>query len=427
MANGQTSATQTADPRSVVLVGDRFQPLRYDDMTHEQQAMIDHLFAGERGAARGPFNVLLRSPEAGDLFQQFGGSMRFHTATPKDVGETIIIMTGRFWMAQYEWYAHKATALQLGVNRSIVDSIAGGKRPSGMPPDMELAYNLIDELLTTHQVTDSTFQAAKARYGEQGIVDIVGLSGWYCMVSMTLNVDRYPLPAGVEPELQSLENPLPVVGAGLATPLSGMKSPAQAVSTINGKTLTLTGGRFSPLHYEEMTTEQRKVTEAAVAAQDTAGILSITLRHPEAASLLVALGQRVRSHMAPPAKLTEMARMLMARYWGNQAEWLVHSEAAVQAGLSAGTAKAIAEGKRPAAMRPDEEKVYDFFSELIGTKRVSDATFAAVKALLGERGLVDLVICAGYEQLTCMFLNVDRASLNPGARTAWNYPSKPIP
>jgi hypothetical protein len=58
---------------------------------------------------------------------------------------------------------------------------------------------------------------------------------------------------------------------------------------------------------------------------------------------------------------------------------------------------------------------------------VSDATFAAVKALLGERGLVDLVICAGYEQLNCMFLNVDRASLNQSARTAWNYPSKPIP
>ena len=67
----------------------------------------------------------------------------------------IIIMTGRFWMAQYEWYAHKAAALQNGVKPEIVDAIANGRRPSGMPRDIEVAYNFIDELLTTHQVTDT--------------------------------------------------------------------------------------------------------------------------------------------------------------------------------------------------------------------------------------------------------------------------------
>src|SRR5271170_2869302 len=103
-------ARQAPDPRSLVLVGDRFRPLKYDEMTSEQKTMIDHLLAGERGGARGPFNVLLRSPEVGDLAQKFGGSMRFHTALPRDVSETIIIMTGRFWMAQYEWTAHKAAA-----------------------------------------------------------------------------------------------------------------------------------------------------------------------------------------------------------------------------------------------------------------------------------------------------------------------------
>ena len=139
-ANAQTTSTtansrQAPDPRSLVLVGNRFKPLNYDEMTPEQKIMIDHLLAGERGGARGPFNVLLRSPEVGDLGAEFGGAMRFRTDIPKDVSEMVIIMTGRFWMAQYEWTAHKATALRNGVQPEIVDAIANGKRPSGMTPD----------------------------------------------------------------------------------------------------------------------------------------------------------------------------------------------------------------------------------------------------------------------------------------------------
>ena len=151
----------------------------------------------------GPFNVLLRSPEVGDRGAEFGGAMRFQTGLPKDVTEIIIIMTGRYWMAQYEWNSHKTAALQNGVSPSIVDAIATGKRPTGMSPEMEVAYNFIDELLTTHQATDATFKAAKDKYGEKGVVDMIGLSGWYCLVSMLLNVDRYPLPRASSPDLKS--------------------------------------------------------------------------------------------------------------------------------------------------------------------------------------------------------------------------------
>src|SRR5580704_1251139 len=171
-------AKQAPDPHSLVLVGDRFKPPKYDEMTPEQKIMIDHLLAGERGGANGPFNVLLRSPEVGDLAAQFGGAMRFRTGLPRDVSEVIIIMTGRFWMAQYEWNSHRNAALQNGVAPAIVDAIAAGKRPIGMPAEMDVAYNLIDELLTSHQVTDATFKAARDKYGERGVVDMVGLSGW---------------------------------------------------------------------------------------------------------------------------------------------------------------------------------------------------------------------------------------------------------
>src|SRR5512135_2365974 len=94
----QTPAKQAKpapDPHSLVLVGDRFKPLKYDQMTPEQKTMVGHLLAGERGGVRGPFNVLLRSPEVGDLGAEFGGAMRFRTGLPANVREVIIIMTGR--------------------------------------------------------------------------------------------------------------------------------------------------------------------------------------------------------------------------------------------------------------------------------------------------------------------------------------------
>jgi 4-carboxymuconolactone decarboxylase len=426
IASAQTPARPAPDPHKLVLVGDRFAPLKYDEMTPEQKTMIDDLLAGERGGAAGPFNVLLRSPEVGDLAQQVGGSARFHTALPRDVSETIIIMTGRFWMAQFEWTAHKAAALKAGVKPAIVDAIAAGKRPVGMSPEMEVAYNFVDELLTTHQVTDATFNAAKEKYGEKGVVDMTGLSGWYCLVSMALDVDRYPLAAGAQPELKPLENPLPVAGMGFATPVPGTPSPAVAKSTVNGKTLTLRGDRFKPLTYEQMTPEQKKMTENALAARGPGGSFNIQLRSTEMGELLYAMGDRVRFHMAVPDKLKEMAIMITARFWGTQMEWLAHSRSAMQAGLSEDKIKAIAEGRRPVGMSADEEAVYNFITELYKTRRVSDATFAAVKNLAGERGVVDLMVSSGFYQFVSMFMAVDRLPLG-NQQPELAYLAKPLP
>ena len=433
IASAQTSSNQAPvkqapDPHSVVLVGDRFKPLKYDEMTREQKSMIDHLLAGERQGARGPFNVLLRSPEVGDLAQQFGGSMRFHTALPKDVSETIIIMTGRFWMAQYEWKAHKAAALQNGVKPAIVDAIATGKRPAGMAPEMEVAYNFIDELLTTHQVTDATFQAAKETYGERGVVDMMGLSGWYCLVSMALNVDRYPLGQGVQPELEPLESPLPTVGMGFATPIPGTTSSAVAQSSVNGKTFSLRGDRFQPLTYNQMTPDQKKMTDHALAGRGPVGMFNIAVRSPEAGDLLFTMGDRVRFHMSVPDKLKEMAIIITARYWAAQFEWLAHRQAAVQAGLSEDKVKAIAEGSRPVGMSADEEAVYKFVTELFKTKQVSDDTFAAARDTIGERGIVDLLASAGFYQIVSMFMNVDRLPMaNADQKPELKYLAKPLP
>jgi 4-carboxymuconolactone decarboxylase len=196
---------QAPKPQDIKLRGDRFKPLTWDEMTPEQKTMIEHLAAGERQGANGPFNVLLRSPEMGDLAQQFGASMRFHSSLPRKLNEMAIIITARHWTAQYEWNAHRTAAAQAGLNESIIRSIAAGKRPAPMDADETIVYNFTTELLNKHAVSDAIFKATKDKFGERGVVDLIGVMGYYQLVSMLLNVDRYPLPDGAKPELQPLK------------------------------------------------------------------------------------------------------------------------------------------------------------------------------------------------------------------------------
>jgi len=190
------------------LRGDRFAPLTYDRMTPEQKTLTDHILAGERGSMNGPFNVMLRSPEMGDLAQKFGAQIRFHSSLPNKLNEFAILMTARFWNSQFEWYAHHRYALQAGLDPAVIEAVANGKRLASMQPDEEVVYNFCNELLNSREVTDATFRAAVTKLGERGVVDLVGVVGYYHMVSMLLNIDRYPLPEGVKPELK----PLPKAG-----------------------------------------------------------------------------------------------------------------------------------------------------------------------------------------------------------------------
>ena len=201
----QAPPAQRPDPRNIKLRGNRFKPLTYDEMTPAQKAMVEHLIAGPRGGVNGPFNVLLRSPEIGDLGQEFGASTRFKSSLPQKLYELAILVTARYWTAQYEWQAHRRSALQAGLSPAIADAIAQGRRPASMQKDEEAVYNFVSELLNTKQVSDATFAAAKNAFGERGVVDIIAVTGWYNIVSMMLNVDRYPVLDGTQPELKPLQ------------------------------------------------------------------------------------------------------------------------------------------------------------------------------------------------------------------------------
>jgi 4-carboxymuconolactone decarboxylase len=206
VVTAQTPAPQQRpDPRNIKLRGGRFKPLTWDEMTPPQRTMIEHLLAGPRGGGtEGPFNVQLRSPEMGDLGQQFGAATRFATTVPRKLYELAILVVARHWTAQFEWTAHHRGALQAGLSPAIADAIAAGRRPASMQPDEQAVYTFASELIETKHVSDQTFETAKRALGERGVVELISLMGWYTTVSMYLNVDQYPLPDGQQPELKAL-------------------------------------------------------------------------------------------------------------------------------------------------------------------------------------------------------------------------------
>jgi 4-carboxymuconolactone decarboxylase len=140
----------------------------------------------------------------GDLAQKFGAQMRYHSSLPPRLNEFAILITARFWTAQFEWQAHHKYALAAGLSPALIDALAAGKRPSPMQADEEAVYNFCTEVLNTKQASDRTFQAAKEKFGERGVVDLMGVVGYYQFVSLLLNVDRYPLADGAQPELKPL-------------------------------------------------------------------------------------------------------------------------------------------------------------------------------------------------------------------------------
>ncbi|MFY9136546.1 carboxymuconolactone decarboxylase family protein [Zwartia sp.] len=189
----------------------RFKRLHLDEMSPEQKQYFDGLMSGpvsgtgSKGVVQGatslgaPFNVLLRSPVLAERLRKVGEYLRFESSIPKRLNEFAILVTARTWTAQYEWFAHLRLALKEGLNPALAEDLALGKRPQNMQPDEEAVYNFCHELHATHQVSDAHYKAVYDLFGEQGIVDLMVVSGYYVMVSMVLNVNRTPLPEGAVP------------------------------------------------------------------------------------------------------------------------------------------------------------------------------------------------------------------------------------
>ena len=182
----------------------RFPPLSPDEMTPAQRSVAEAIQSGPRGGLRGPFQAWLRSPEVADRLQKLGEYLRFSSSAPRRLNELAILITARAWDAQFEWYAHHRLALEAGLDPAVAAAIAEGRRPDAMLADEAVVYDFCTELRATRRVSDATLAAAMALLGEAGVIDLIAVSGYYDIVSMTLNVAEVRLPDGMPDPLKPL-------------------------------------------------------------------------------------------------------------------------------------------------------------------------------------------------------------------------------
>ena len=201
--------------------------------------------------------------------------------------------------------------------------------------------------------------------------------------------------------------------AGTVGALMGAAVVAAAAPELN-----LRGGRFKPPTYAELAPDQKAYVDREIAAGRTpgpGGPSNIYLRSPEMAELSRPLADYLRFKAPMPRKIKEIATMLTARFWGGQYVWYSHRQQALDAGLSPAFISAMAVGERPANMTPDETAVYDFCSELLATRQVSDANYKAMVDQFGERGVVETVGTMGHFSMLTMLFVVDKYPVPAGA------------
>jgi 4-carboxymuconolactone decarboxylase len=193
-------------PPDFELRGNRFKPLTWPEMSPAQQAMTRAVLGGKRGAMQGPYNVLLRSPEVGQLAQQFGAHTRFESSLPLALNELAILMVARDWTAQFVWWAHRAIAEEAGLPKALIASIAAGLPvPDDLAPEVRAVHRFCSELMVHRRVSDATYADAVAHFEERGVVDLMATMSYYTLVCMSLNVDGYPLPQGAQTQLKPLK------------------------------------------------------------------------------------------------------------------------------------------------------------------------------------------------------------------------------
>ena len=179
----------------------RIKELQTEDMTLEQKSIKDEIVAGPRGKLQGPLKVWLTSPNLADKAQKLGQFCRYETSSPAHLSELAILVTGRFWGAEYEWYAHKRIGLDAGLDPKIVEAIRQRRTPIFHNEPEKIIYEFATQLHNDHRVADVTYAAAVREFGEAGAVDLVGILGYYTLISMTLNTFNVPLPEGIATEL----------------------------------------------------------------------------------------------------------------------------------------------------------------------------------------------------------------------------------
>ena len=182
---------------------DRMPTLKPEQLTDEQKKAAAAFAEGRGYAVRGPFGVMIRSPEVMLRAKAMGDYLRFKSTIPPKLNELAICITARQWAQNYEWQAHRAIGEKAGLDPAICDAIAEGRRPESLDADEQLIYDFCTELHQNRSVCDTTYARALKRFGEQGIIDLTAVNGYYTFIAMVMNVARTALPAGARVDLAS--------------------------------------------------------------------------------------------------------------------------------------------------------------------------------------------------------------------------------
>jgi 4-carboxymuconolactone decarboxylase len=186
-------------------LADRMPDIPDDKLTVAQKKVAAE-FAGARGGERGgavfgPYVALLRSPEVLLHMQRLGNYLQFKAVLPPKLRQFVMAITARQWTQEYMWSVHCPGALMAGISPDTTKAIAEGRRPTQMTEDEEIVYDFMDELHRNQSVSDKTYDTAVAKFGEQGVIDLIALNGYYTALSMALNATRHPVNKGVTPGL----------------------------------------------------------------------------------------------------------------------------------------------------------------------------------------------------------------------------------
>jgi 4-carboxymuconolactone decarboxylase len=183
---------------------DRLPPIPEAQWTPEQREHAREIIEGPRGALISPFVPLLRSPELMTHAQRMGEYLRYRSAIGLRLSELAILVTARQWSQQVEWAIHAPIAEREGIAPETIQAIAEGRRPVTMNDDEALVHDFCIELHRNRGVSDITWSAAQKCFGEQGVVNLLGINGYYTLLSMVMNAARTTVPASSAPRLPDL-------------------------------------------------------------------------------------------------------------------------------------------------------------------------------------------------------------------------------
>ncbi|HZV21060.1 MAG TPA: carboxymuconolactone decarboxylase family protein [Hyphomicrobiales bacterium] len=176
----------------------RFPQLTMDKLSAEQRPLAEQIMKVSSVGLAGPYNPLLRSPVLGQRMFDLLAYLRWNTSMPLNLNEFAILIIGRQWRSQVEWFAHVPLALKAGLSPEIIADLKAQKRPANMKPEEAAVYDFVTELTTRHAVSDETFNRARQHFSEQQIVDLTTISGTYVTVAMILAMAEESVPPGKE-------------------------------------------------------------------------------------------------------------------------------------------------------------------------------------------------------------------------------------